>query len=91
VLGRFLHKLLRDPQVRRFKSFGKTAVYESEIMAGLIALSAFTEQTRQVDRRPQFERERGLRFCNRKRFGQAIRGRIPAMLRHGHQNQRFNS
>ena len=86
-----LHESARDPQVRRFKSFGKTAVYESEIMAGLIALSAFTEQTRQVDRRPQFERECGLRLCNCKRFGQAIHGRIPAMLQHGRQNQRFNS
>jgi hypothetical protein len=86
-----LHESARDPQVRRFKSFDKAAVYESEIMAGLIALSGFTKQTREVDRRPQFEREWGLRLCDCKRFGQAIHGRIPAMLRHGRQNQRFNS
>ena len=46
MLGQFLHKLARDPQVRRFKSFCEAAIYESEVMSGLIALSAFSKHTR---------------------------------------------
>jgi hypothetical protein len=38
--------LARDPKVRCFKSFREATVYQSELMAGLIALSAFSEQTR---------------------------------------------
>ena len=41
--------------------------YESEVMAGLIALSAFGEQPRLGDCRPELQRERG-RLCDRKRF-----------------------
>jgi hypothetical protein len=42
-LRQILHELARNSQVRRFKSFREAAVYESEVMAGLIALSAFGE------------------------------------------------
>jgi hypothetical protein len=64
VLHKVLHELARDPQVGRFKSFCEAAVYESEVMAGVIALSAFSEQPRQGYRRLQFQCERGLRFCD---------------------------
>ena len=74
MLRQILHKLARDPQVRRFKSFREAAVYESEVMARLIALSAFGEQTCLGYCRPKFQRERGLRLCDRKRLGQAIDG-----------------
>ena len=46
VLRKVLHELARGPQVGRFKSFREAAVYESEVMAGLIALFAFGEQLR---------------------------------------------
>src|SRR4029077_5023238 len=69
----------------------EAAVYESEVMVGLIALSAFSEQTRQGNRHPQLQRECRLRLCDAKRFSQAVFGRVPAMLRHGRQNLRFNS
>jgi hypothetical protein len=38
--------LARGPQARRFKSFREAVVYESQLMAALIALPAFSEQTR---------------------------------------------
>jgi hypothetical protein len=63
-----LHELARNSQVRRFKSFREAAVYESEVMAGLIALSAFSEQTCLGYCRPELQRERGLRLCDRKRL-----------------------
>jgi hypothetical protein len=62
-LRRNLHELARNSQVRRFKSFREAAVYESEVMAGLIALSAFGEQTSLPYCRPELQRERGLRLC----------------------------
>jgi hypothetical protein len=43
-LRKVLHELARGPQVGRFKSFREAGVYESEVMAGLIALSAFGGQ-----------------------------------------------
>ena len=43
-----LHELARNSLIRRFKSFREAAVYESEVMAGLIALSAFGEQPRRL-------------------------------------------
>jgi hypothetical protein len=61
-----LHEPARNSQIRRFKSFREAAVYENEVMAGLIALSAFGEQPCLGYCRP--ERERGLRLCDRKRL-----------------------
>ena len=46
VLRKVLHKLACGPQVGRFKSFREAAVHESEVMVGLIALSAFSKQPR---------------------------------------------
>jgi hypothetical protein len=43
-LRQILHELARISQARRFKSFREAAVYESEVVAGLIALSTFGEQ-----------------------------------------------
>src|SRR5580692_8025245 len=59
-------------------------------MAGLIALSAFSEQTRLGYCRSKLQRERGLRLCDCKRLGQAVPGRVAAILRHGRQNLGFN-
>ena len=66
VLRKVLHDLARGPQIRRFKSFREAAVYESEGMAGLIALSAFGKQPCLGYCRP--ERQRGLRLCDRERL-----------------------
>jgi len=60
-----LHELARNSLIRRFKSFREAEAYESKVMARLIGLSAFGEQTCLGYYRP--ERERGLRFCDRKR------------------------
>ena len=46
ALRQVLHELARGPQVGRFKSFREAAVYESKVLVGLIALSAFSEQPR---------------------------------------------
>ena len=54
--------LARNSQIRRFKSFREAAVYESEVMAGLIALPAFAEQPCLGYCRPELQRERGLRL-----------------------------
>src|SRR6266550_3109219 len=85
------HELARNSQIRRFKSFREAAVYEREVMAGLIALSAFSEQARLVNCRPELQRERGLCLCDCKRLGQAVHGRFSAILWHGCQNLSFNS
>jgi hypothetical protein len=63
-----LHELARNSQVRRFKSFRGAAVYESEVMAGLIALSAFGEQPCLGYCRPELQRERGLCLCDCQRL-----------------------
>jgi hypothetical protein len=67
-LRQHLHELARNSQIRRFKSFREAAVYESEVIAGLIALSAFGEQPCLGYCRPELQRERGLRLCDRKRL-----------------------
>ena len=67
-LRQHLHELARNSQIRRFKSFREAVVYESEVIAGLIALSAFGEQPCFGYCRPELQRERGLRLCDRKRL-----------------------
>jgi len=67
-LRQIRHELARNSQVRRFKSFREAAVYESEVRAGLIALSALSEQTCLGYCRPELSAERGLRLCDRKRL-----------------------
>src|ERR1700722_11032524 len=81
VLPKVLHELARGPQVGRFKSFREAAVYESEVMARLIALSAFSERTRLGYCRPKLQRERGLCPCDCKRIGQVVHGQVPAIPR----------